>query len=80
MLEPGDRVVATASVRSIAEPEDTLSRAFDACDKMLSEGGVGKAMSEGICCLEKSPESAFRNWIVIDTFVPFPFPSEDMLI
>lgn len=81
VLEPGDDgLVATASVGSVAELEDALSGAFDACDKMVSEGGVGKATSEGIRCLGKSPESAFRNGIVIDTFVPFPSPFEDRLI
>ena len=62
MLEPGDRVVATASVRSIAEPEDTLSRVFDSlmpATKCYQKAGLVKRCLKAYAAWKNHPKVLF---------------------
>jgi hypothetical protein len=75
MVEPGDdALVGRAGL------EDSLLGDLGVFDKSISEGGVDNEISDDVRLQEKSPERAFLKGIVIDTLVPFPSPSEDMLI
>ena len=81
VAEPGVEVLAPGiSYVKSAELPDALDRDLRVGDARGSVGGVGREMPDDIRLLEKSPESAFRKGIVMDTVVPFPSPSEELRV
>jgi hypothetical protein len=75
-----DVLVMATSVERGAELEDALTGDNGIFGEKGSVGGVGKEISKESRVLESSPASILLKGIVIDTLVPFPSPSEDMLI
>jgi len=79
-LDSGDNgQVGFAEVGVVVEEEllgVSLLGVSGVFEDKVSEDGVGREMRDDIRPLEKSPDRALRNGMVIDAIVPFPSPFE----